>query len=274
MSPVRFLTLGIEGCKRPLRSFFCPMVLPGIPHFGAARASSSASRPPPGHKFLYNTGATELPHRVILEPLPLDCPDVGNCSVWNQFEFGLFLTSVADEWKVSVVETRHETCDRHMVIKVLRECEKVKATMMPPQDANPGENQEEKEMDIFESFLLKPGGSNTATSTPFLFGDDADAQTDDDSDHSFFGDLEEQDGDNDFADVVGVGSASDSDGQNAIHRGRSDRRRDEDEQSRAGSAGSRASGGTRTVATDTDLLKSVLGSRLDHRWDGCNGVAR
>ena len=232
-----------------------------------AAASSRKSSRPFGWQYLQTPTTAKLPHLLKIDKLIPEFKDLGDCGFFNQQEFGLMMDKIAplDSWKLFNMETTFEAVERVCVTKILHECVKVPSTPMPPPEPAPAE--------LGEDFLfdMKTGAQELLTPTLGLKLGDPEVESEVGS--AFMDELDEQERSDGLAGVMEEGDGSEEDifgpkpveeNQGKEEQSKRPRLEDHDNQSEAGSERSRGSGGSHQPhqqATNTQLLKEVLGDR-------------
>ena len=233
------------GCKRPIRTFFSPLI------FSAgttSRASSSLV------SYVEKLSDATLPLRCELQRVSVEHKDVGACGMWNQHEFALWLLSIAplEHWKLWAMDgVFYESCDRMTLTSKGKELQAAReAPAAADVDVGEAATRGAKDFDVFDSCFLKPNWTEKAMHRGFHCN-----IHDPDHDH-----------DNAFLDEeVSEDSAFGSDAEEVQAPppvAASDKKRKHQDDGAAKS--SRLSGPEHRQhekATDTDLLKGILGER-------------
>lgn len=239
-------SLRVPGTKRPVRLFFAPVTLPG-------------KDPVPELFFAYKNVDAKLPHNLKLEPVPQT--DLGQCGLWNHWEFFLRLLSLGEASRFEIQEVSFEQSSlcRYFAMSVATNLGRPGHALAarPARPSVPAFSEEDWSM--FDDPLLSDGASRghgelgrptedeDIPAWDVFFEDDLGLEMDLQSDAA--APAEESDDDEllnrrvlEIVQLPGDG--------------------DDDAKSDAGqSVASRMSGQTKEVATDVDLLQRVLGPR-------------
>ena len=237
------------GCKRPLRTFFVPLLI-------SEKASVSKAA---NSEYVYSAASAKMPHLLTLQRLKQGLRDLGSCGLFNQVEWALYLLHTADDWSCFVVESFYERLDRIHVTKIIKECPK-HSEMPPPCDKGPEEG---GDVFSFDSPLLKPGiSASTVELLGSLFKSQKENEVPDGnlSDEDLAGQMHEQDFYEEESDLEPDGGPEQPGDRVSNQRRHGMKDQEEDAQSQA-SVRSGGSHKPHQAATDTSVLREVLGDR-------------
>lgn len=138
--------------KKPLRTFYSPLEIPGIKSASSSTSAWSAV-------FEYKPQDVSFPHNLKLTRLPNSVGDVGSAGLFNQYEFALHLVKSGppEQWRMKEIEFEQTALDAFVAINVSKDLHPSKPPVPVAEETTAKETTKQSKMEAFDCPFLTPG---------------------------------------------------------------------------------------------------------------------